>query len=201
MPRPTLVANIDPEIFDSYYWYRSELEAFAKSLGLSRAGGKFDIHDRISIFLRTGQKSKPQKVKATSKFDWSTEALSLETVITDSYKNSENVREFFKAQVGEGFKFYIDLMNFMTDNVGATLADAVDFHNERKLAIKGGYKQKIEDHNQFNLYTREFLADNPELSRDDVNACWAKIIETPRPNSKGRGIRYSKDDLKFLKTA
>ena len=56
MPRPTLAVDIDPEIFDSYYWYRSELEAFAKLLGLSRAGGKFDIHDRISEFLRTGQK-------------------------------------------------------------------------------------------------------------------------------------------------
>ena len=81
----------------------------------------------------------------------------------------------------------------------ARLTNAINFHNERKLAIKVGYKQKIEDHNQFNLYTREFLADNPELSRDDVNRCWAAIIEIPRPESKGRGIRYSKDDLKHLK--
>lgn len=196
--RPQLTPDIDPEIFDSYYWYRSELEAFAKELGVSRSGGKFDIHDRISHFLRTGEKVKPTKPKPTSRFDWAKEPLTVETVITDSYKNSQNVRAFFEKQVGSSFSFSIDLMNFMKDNVGATLGDAVCYYLERQEAIKNGYKQKVEEHNQFNLYTREFLADNPTLSREEVNICWEAVINTPRPGSKGRNIRYSKADLRFL---
>ena len=86
MTRPSLSKDIDPDVFDSYYWYRSELETFAKLLKLSRSGGKFTIHDRISHYLRTGEKLKEKKVKPTSTFDWATETLTLETVITDSYK-------------------------------------------------------------------------------------------------------------------
>ena len=198
MTRPELHTGIDADTFDSYYWYRNELQSLAKALGLSGEGGKFDIHDRISHYLRTGEKLKPERVKATSDYNWTTEQLSESTIITDSYKNTENVRKFFKQQIGASFKFNIDLMNFMKDNQGATLADAVQFYNDRNTALANGYSQPIEEHNQFNLYTREFLLDNPSLTRDDVNACWAGVIEQPRPGSKGRNIRYSKDDLRFL---
>ena len=198
MARPELNTSIDAETFDSYYWYRQELQTLARELGISSAGGKFDIHDRISHYLRTGEALKPVRVKPTSDFDWATEPLSSDTVITDSYKSTENVRRFFKSRVGESFKFSIDLMNFIKDNQGATLADAVQYYKDRVLRQKSGYRQPIEDHNQFNLYTREFLADNPQLTRDDANTCWAAVIEQPRPGSKGRDIRYSRDDLSYL---
>ncbi len=198
MTRPELSEEINADTFDSYYWYRRELAKFAKALGLSSAGGKFDIHDRISHYLRTGEVLKPARHKATSGFNWSKEKLDNTTVITDSYKNNENVRRFFVAAIGESFSFNIDLMNFMKDNIGATLADAVKFYRQREAALKSGYTQPIEAHNQFNLYTREFLADNPRLTGEHVRLCWAKVIEQPRPGSKGRDIRYSRDDLQYL---
>lgn len=198
MARPELHSNIDPEVFDSYYWYRSELEDFAKTLGLSKAGGKFEIHDRISHFLRTGEKLKPQCIQPTSTFNWAQEPLSVDTIITDSYKSNANVRAFFESYVGTSFAFSIDLMAFMKDNIGATLGDAIVYYKARQTAMKQGYKQQIADHNQFNLYTREFLADNPDLSRDDATTCWLATIEVARPKSKGRGIRYSSADLRFL---
>lgn len=198
MAKPSLNPGIDADTFDSFYWYRHELQSLAKLLGLSSVGGKFDIHDRISYYLRTGEKLKPASKKPESTFNWATEPLSDSTVITDSYKNNENVRTFFKKKIGSAFKFNIDLMNFMKDNQGATLADAVLFYRSRQQSVAGGYRQPIEEHNQFNLYTREFMADNPSLTREDVSACWAGVIEQPRPGSKGRNIRYSKDDLIYL---
>ncbi|MEM7256899.1 MAG: DUF6434 domain-containing protein [Pseudomonadota bacterium] len=201
MARPTLHKNIDADVFDSYYWYRHELAALAKQLGLSSAGGKFDIHDRISHYLRTGTVLKPARRKITSTFDWATETLSTSTVITDSYKNNANVHRFFTEHIGESFAFNIDLMNFMKENIGNTLADAVQFCRDRELALKSGYRQPIEAHNQFNLYTREFMADNPSLTRTDVVTCWAKVIEQPRPGSKGRNIRYHRHDLKYLSSS
>lgn len=198
MPRPDLNEHIDADTFDSYYWYRHELAVFAKALGLSGAGGKFDIHDRISHYLRTGEIIKPVRRKPASDFNWSNETLSLNTLITDNYKNNNNVRRFFVSQLGESFSFNIDLMNFMKENIGSTLADAVAFYQERQRALKSGYRQPIEPHNQFNRYLREFLADNPTLTREDVNACWCGVIEQPRPGSKGRGIRYHRNDLKYL---
>ena len=129
MPRPVLNKEINPDTLDSYYWYRKELQSFAKELGLSQAGGKFAIHDRIGHYLRTGLVMLPGRSKVESKFDGNNEKLNLDTVITD---NCKNVRLFFKQQPGAGFKFSIDFMNFMKDNVGATLADAIQYYLDRE---------------------------------------------------------------------
>lgn len=107
--------------------------------------------------------------KPLSKFDWHSAELTPETVITDSYRNSQNVRRFFKSQLGDGFKFNIPFMAWMKENVGATLAEACVAYEEMKAL---GFPAEIPDHNQFNLYQREFLADNPAMGLDDVRKYW-----------------------------
>lgn len=195
MSRPRLVSTINPEVFDSYYWYKEELISFARDLGLSSAGGKFEIHDRISHFLRTGKKLKKVNFKPVSNFDWPNESLEPDTVITDNYKNNQNVRAFFKKHVGDHFSFNIDFMNFMKQSVGLTLQDAVDFYNELMEARKQGKKQEIPDHNQFNLYVRTISQVHPELTKEQVTKIWLKKIEIPRPGSRGRGIVFEEADL------
>jgi hypothetical protein len=66
-----------------------------------------------------------------SKFDWHCEPLSPQTRITDSYKNTQRVRRFFKAQVGPHFHFDRDFMKWMKQSVGKTLRSAVTEWNER----------------------------------------------------------------------
>lgn len=195
MSRPQLIPSIDPEVFDSYYWYKEELVDFARDLGLSGAGGKFEIHDRISHFLRTGGKLKKIGSKSVSNFDWANESLEPDTVITDNYKNNQNVRAFFKQHVGDHFSFNIDFMNFMKQSVGLTLQDAVDFYNQLMEARKQGKKQEIPDHNQFNLYVRTISQVHPELTKQQATKIWLKKIEIPRPGSKGRGIVFEEADL------
>ncbi|SGZ03530.1 DUF6434 domain-containing protein [Moritella viscosa] len=38
-------------------------------------------------------------------FDWHKDTISSSTLITSSYKNTQNVRRFFKLKCGENFKF------------------------------------------------------------------------------------------------
>ncbi len=192
MPRPQLTKTIDPAEFDSYYWYKEELMDFARRLGVKASGGKFEIHDRISDYLR-GVVQGVSVVKAkTSKFDWTNKLLTKDTVITDSYKNSQNVRKFFKEYVGESFKFSITLMDWMQGHIGSTLGDAVQVYPE---LMQNRKRQEIRTHNQFNLYLREYFADNPEGTKEEATATWLKKIEIPRPGSKGHGIRYDRQDL------
>mgnify|MGYP000297764375 CR=1 FL=1 len=95
-----------------WYWLKSELSDHAKILKLKTSGGKFDVLDRISYFLDTGNRKFPgDKVEqAKSRFDWHKESLTLATVITDSYKNSQNVRRFFQQNADENFKFNIEFI-------------------------------------------------------------------------------------------
>jgi len=180
-----------------WYWLKSELEAFAKNIGVRATGGKFTILDRIAHYLDTGQKDWPGDVgtRPNSKFDWHSAALTPETVITDSYKNSQNVRRFFKAHADDGFKFNIAFMGWMKANVGATLADAVtEYHRMKSDEANPEFQSKIAHHNQFNQYTRDFLADNPEATLADVRRFWA--LKRDQPSANGRHV-YDPKDLKL----
>jgi hypothetical protein len=165
-----------------WYWLKPELESRAKALGLRATGGKFTILDRIAHFLDTVETDWPgdRKSKPASTFDWHSADLTPETVITDSYRNSQNVRRFFKAHAGETFKFNIAFMEWMRENTGKTLADAVDaYHRMKADEARPGFKSEIAPHNQYNQYTRDFLADNPHLGMSEVRKFWALKRDTP----------------------
>lgn len=178
-----------------WYWRKDELVAEARRRGLKTSGGKFLILDRIAHCLDTGETVFPGDVRVAprSKFDWHSEPLTPETVITDSYKNSQNVRRFFKAQLGDGFKFNIAFMEWMRRNTGKTLADACVAYREIRAAEKDT-PATIPDHNQFNRYTRDFLEDNPNMSMSDVRRVWALKIKLP--SETGRHV-YERSDLEL----
>lgn len=178
-----------------WYWTKDELTDEARRRGVKTTGGKFTILDRIAHYLDTGETLFPgdKKPKVTSKFDWHSANLTPETVITDSYRNSQNVRRFFKAQVGDHFKFNTTFMAWMKANTGKTLAEAVvEFNRQQADAAKPGFQSDIAHHNQFNQYTRDFLADNPALGMKDVRHFWA--LKRALPSEDGRH-RYDPADL------
>jgi Domain of unknown function (DUF6434) len=62
--------------------------------------------------------------------DWHSAALGPWTPITSSYKNTQNVRRFFKKEIGAHFHFNRPFMKYLKETPGITLGDAV---NEWKL--------------------------------------------------------------------
>ena len=195
--RPEIGTIKTGEELRKWYWRKDELVMHARNLGLKTSSGKFTILDRIANFLDTGEKTLPsdKNKKPVSKFDWHSESLSKSTVITDSYKNTQNVRRFFKSEVGEGFSFNIAFMEWMKANMGLTLADACEAYLALQAQTKvPGFKTNIKSHNQFNQYTRDFLEDNPELGMADVRRVWALKIQLPSDN--GRHV-YERSDLKL----
>jgi len=178
-----------------WYWLKSDLIAEAKRRGLKTSGAKFDILNRIAHFLDTGEAEvtiqKPRLKR--SKFDWHCETLTPETPLTNSYKNTQNVRRFFKSQLGEGFKFNIEFMAWLKSNEGKTLADAcIEYKAMKQREADPNFQSKIAPHNQFNQYTRDFLTENPNLGMDDVRRVWARKIALPSKN--GRHV-YDPSDL------
>ena len=182
-----------------WYWLKSELVAELRRRGLKQAGGKFTLLDRLAHHLDTGDADVPSAApaRATSRFDWHSAPLTLETPITDSYKNTQNVRRFFTEQCGAQFKFNRLFMAWMKQNAGKTLRDAVaEYDRLAKAAAQSGHQSDIADHNQFNQYTRDFLTDNPACGMADVRAAWA--WKRSQPSEDGRH-RYARTDLAALK--
>ena len=195
--RPKLNKKISLIDFLEFYWLKNELTNFCKKEGLKVTGSKIEIANRISNYLKTGGTKTREfnpKTKSISKFDWRNEKLSSETIITDNYKSTENVREYFEKEIGKGFKFNVEFMNWMKANTGKTLGESIKEWNRIKFKNKSNANPKeIAPQFEYNRYLRDFLADNPELTRSIGIELWKKKKAVRGTN------RYEKEDLKFLK--
>lgn len=191
--KPKLDKNISSEDFKDFYWLKKELILFCKEYDIISSGGKIEITKRIIHFLETGERIKSinNKIeKPKSNFDWNSERLHLKTIITDNYKNTESVRTFFTSEIGKHFKFNVLFMDWMKQNVGKTLHDAVVEWNRISLMKKNkNFKTEIGAQFEYNKYMRDFLKDNPNMTINDARAFWKRKRET-----KG-SKKYVKEDL------
>ena len=65
-------------------------------------------------------------------FDWHANPITRATPITKSYRNTQNVRRFFKAQCGDDFKFDHPFMAWLKGATDKTMGDAADEWLRRK---------------------------------------------------------------------
>jgi hypothetical protein len=190
--RPTLNSQISIQDFKDFYWYKEELVDFCRSEKLDKRGGKIELANRIEKFLKTGEREPYKaKVSKTSRFDWNTEKLTIETEITDNYQNTENVRGFFKNQIGDKFKFNVKFMNWMKSAQGRTLGDAVELWISITNDIRSDKSHKqIPPQFEYNTYVRDFMKDNPVKTLQDAIDCWKVKKSKPGDN------KYLQSDLK-----
>jgi len=55
--------------------------------------------------------------------DWHSDPIADSTIIDANYRNTQNVRRFFKAAIGDDFKFDRPFMAWMKAHVGSTMAE------------------------------------------------------------------------------
>ncbi|MEL6377875.1 MAG: DUF6434 domain-containing protein [Pseudomonadota bacterium] len=195
--RPPIATIQTGEDLKNWYWLKDEITDYARKIGVSPAGQKFDIIDRVAHFLDTGIKRKPSEEKpkpVKTATEWHKMPLSRETVIDAGYRNNQNVRRFFKAEIGNRFSFNIEFMNWMKANTGKTLGHAVDEWLAIEAKRKAGVRAEIPHHNQFNAYVQAFFDDNPGRSMDDARHFWQLKRSLPGHNRYERADLELKDD-------
>ncbi len=179
LSRPILNKNLSSDDFKNFYWLKKELVVFCRIHGISTSGGKIEITERIKKFLETGIAEKNptvKKTKVSSKFNWNTENLSTETFITDSYKNTENVRQFFKNHIGPHFHFSTAFMNWMKGNTGNTLQEAInEWIKLNEKSKEKSSKTEIPPQFEYNRFIRDFLKNNPGMKLMDAINEWKRI--------------------------
>ena len=185
--------------FKRWYWLKEELVAICKQCNLPFSGGKFDLQDRIAYALdNDGQLLKRPKIKKTSNFNWANEILTPNTIITDNITFGPNFRNFMKTEIGKKFNCHGDFMDWVKENPGKTLQDAINqwqILEDRKK--DPNFKREIADHNMYAQYTRDFLKNNPGKTIRDAKKYW--LLKKQLPTESGF-IRYEKKDLKLLKS-
>ena len=58
-------------------------------------------------------------------FDWHRDPITPKTRITGTYRNTQNVRRFFKAACGDHFRFDRSFMAWLKSGESKTMGDAV----------------------------------------------------------------------------
>lgn len=196
MKRPEFSNIKSGEEFNSWYWLKEEMVEICKLCGLPYSGAKFELRDRIMYALDNEGKIKPQKaIKKTSKFNWAKAELHPETVITDNISFGPNFRRFMKGQIGAKFSCHSDFMDWVKQNPGKTLQDAVQKWEElEQRKDDPNFKREIAEHNMFNQYTRDFLEDNPGMTFKQARSFW--LLKKKLPTKDGF-VKYEKTDLKL----
>ena len=97
--RPNLTKEMSIKDFKDYYWLKEELQNFCRENGMSASGSKLEISERIETFLMTGEIKKPMRKSRVNKNEELQSELSLDTVITENHRCSQDVRAFFKSVI------------------------------------------------------------------------------------------------------
>lgn len=61
-----------------------------------------------------------------AKFDWHSDVITRDTLITDTYKSTQNVRRFMTAQCGDGFKLDRPFILWIRNGSPKTMGDVAD---------------------------------------------------------------------------
>lgn len=122
--RPDLSVKLSAEVFKDYYWLKQELIDFSREHRLPTGGSKRELTQRIIHFLNGGSiDTKTRIVKSQRTLNV---PLRLSAIIPQDYKNDERHRTFFKAQIGDHFKFTVPFMQWMKSNSGKTYREAIE---------------------------------------------------------------------------
>ena len=177
--RPKLTMDIAIDAFDSFYWMKDELIAFARSEGLRTDGYKPQLTDRIRRHL-LGKPSLPEPVAADRGRRDSDGPLTRDTLVV-IFKSDEKTRAFFKAELGPEFHFTYKMNKFRRSHSDLTYGDLIDeWLAERHRRKDKNYKPALEKHGEYNLFIRAFFADpeNHGKSMRDAAASWNTVKPT-----------------------
>jgi hypothetical protein len=175
MKRPKLTKQLNPNTFKDFYWMKWELVDFCSQQGLSTAGMKLELVERIYMFLKTGEIFKPSIKKITTEPD-SCKPLKFNTVVVN-YKNDPATRKFFIDHIGSHFHFSARVNIYrkqkMTEGVKITYGDLVkEWQKENILRKDKNIQLPIMKSCEYNQFTRDYCQDNPHAKRADMIAAW-----------------------------
>lgn len=208
--RPQLTKDLKSEDFMEYYFLKEELKEFCRREGLKIGGSKNQLEERIIYYLDTG-KSLDESVKDGNKTknhksvkddnktkncnhkisNSDSQEITLDSILGENFRCSEDKREFFEREIGKGFKFKVKFQRWLKANPDKTYQDAINAYYELQNSNE---KTNIDRQFQYNQYIRDFFEDNEGRSLDDAIKCWKY-----KKSLKGHN-RYEDSDLKILKS-
>lgn len=158
-----------------WYWLKTELAEMARRAGVSAAGSKQQLADRVAAVL-DGEPlpaALPRRQQPTGR--QLEGQLTMDTVIPVGQRCSQTLRAFFTTQIGAGFTFDAAMRAFIAQRAGSTLGDAAThWHTTRSSGLT-----EIGGQFELNRFTRQWYIDHPGATRTELQQAWAAYRTTP----------------------
>lgn len=211
-----LTKDLKADEFYEYYFLKEELKDFCRKEGLKISGTKNQLEKRIFYYLDTEKSLDDEKInvntnnssntsninntnnnsskpidenKNKGKTDLNHSEITLDSILGENFKCSEDKREFFKKEVGKGFKFKVKFQKWLKSNPNKRYKDAINAYHEIQNSKE---KNKIDKQFQYNQYIRDFFKNNSDKRLEDAIKCW-----NYKKSLKGHN-KYEKSDLNVL---
>jgi hypothetical protein len=167
MNRPELNVALPSEEFVRWYWLKEELTAFCRRCKLASHGSKPELTARIAAHLAGEKIQEPRRTARSGKMP---SHFALHTRIGNGWRCNPLLGAFFRSKCGKGFRFNAAVRNFVHTQPGRTLAEAVECYFQS--VAPGAPRQEIIPQNEYNRHTREFFAEHPGATREQVLEAW-----------------------------
>lgn len=149
------------EEFSKYYWYREELQAICKQLGIDSSGMKLELNHNIEEYFKGNLIREKQRKSVSSSTQKTDVPLTLETSLIEcKFCFSQSFRDFFSTQTGiKNFKFNTDMVATAKKvkedgDKSFTLGDMLEIFYGRKTYAK--YDKSCL---QWNKFVQDFCSD------------------------------------------
>ncbi len=165
--RPPLTAGLTGAELLRWYWTLDELTGLARTLAAALDGRPLPAAPAL-------------RRPATAQL---AEPVDGDTVIPAGQRCSQVLRKYFLEAIGPGFHFDAFMRDFIAQNPGRTLANAVaHWHATRPDAAR---PREIGEQFEFNRFTSAWHRQNPAGTRAQALEAWYAHRALPKPPSGG----------------
>jgi hypothetical protein len=171
--RPKLTPKLSIDEFEDWYWKKSELVDFCKSVSIPANGLKPEIEIRIKAFL--AGLPIPKVAPSRSRIQMPKDFY-LDTRIEEGWSCNPRLGAFFKEHCGNSFRFNYAVRNFIHTQTGRTLAEAIKCYQDS--VSEGADPLPSLPQNELAAFLREYSKNNPNSSRDEIMAEWEQWKRT-----------------------
>ena len=174
-PRPQLLRTLTSAEFERWYWLKTQLAEFARTLGLRATGGKLILTQRISAYL-DGRELIEQPAQRNEAAVRLTQPLSSASTLPVGQRCSQILRVWFTEQIGASFRFDAEMRAYFANADGTqTLADAVQHWRLTRTAKRKPIGKQFE----LNRFTRAWFAEHPNGTQDELQLAWRVYRSLP----------------------
>ncbi|WP_459645995.1 DUF6434 domain-containing protein [Kineococcus sp. NUM-3379] len=173
--RPALSPALSGAELLRWYWLGEELQALARQVGVPGRGGKQELTARLAAALdgRPVPPAPPVPARSAAL----PEPLGPDTVLPPGQRCTQQLRAWFRAQVGPSFTFDAPLREVIAS--GCTLGEAL----AHRHATRDAEPAEIAPQFELNRFLRAWRGENPGRPHAEALAAWAEHRSRPRDST------------------